>query len=314
MSLPNATAYATLAVLAHALIACGPESSEGRERAPIREVVAVASAPAELIAGAVLEKSFLERVGAEPTPTWSPSDNELEILVTSRHVLLIGAEFEPWAQRAGLPPSRTIELARGLDSTGFISTATVSHTHGKGPAHSHGGVVPTLWTDPTLLRAMIHGAGELLTGTLPIADDPATTQAALERRRLVEEQIVDYEAALLELKTALAGRRLLATDHGLEYIARAVNAPLDVALLEIEDGRPTNDHAASLLEAAAAKADHAGVLVWLTIIDPNFASLASDELGLTSVMFNLRDSESGDTVLPHLAANARELADAVSVK
>ena len=211
------TRLRTLPLLfAACLAACSqpsPEGSGGAARAAIREVVAAASAPAELIASAALGPEQIERIGHAPGSAWSPSDEELKALVTARRVVLMGAEFEPWAQRAGLPPSRTLELSDGLDPSLLISTATVTHTHGKGAAHNHGGLIPTTWTDPALLRAMVHGAGELLAGALPIVDDSRAAEAGVERRLALEEQLKDYEASLEELKTALAGRRPVSYTH-----------------------------------------------------------------------------------------------------
>ena len=307
-----------LLLLSSPLVSCGEPTRTQNQRAPIREVVAVTSAPAELIAAVGLEPANLERVGHAESGSWdanwSPSDAELASLVTARRVILMGAEFEPWAQRAGLAPSRTLHLSQGLDPSALISTATVNHTHGKGPAHSHGGLVPTTWTDPDLLRAMIHGTGELIAGVLAVADSPAASDAAVQRRLALEQQLLEYQAALLELKTALAGRRLFAAGHGLEYVARAVDAPLLVTLIDVGPTGSRSDHAASLLEAAAREPDHAGMLVWLGPIDAGFAQGALDDLGLTSVPFDLARGGAGKTVLSRLTASVRALASAAAPK
>jgi ABC-type Zn uptake system ZnuABC Zn-binding protein ZnuA len=294
------------------LFGCGAESPTGEARAGIREVVAVASAPAELLASVTVNPADLQRIGDEWKADWSPTDEDLRAIVTARRVMLMGNEFEPWAQRAGLPPSRTIELSEGLSADDMLFTATVTHTHGEGPAHNHGGVVPTTWTDPALLRAMIHGAGELLAGALAVEDSPAAADAAVQRRLALEEQLKDYESALEELKAGLAGRRLFATAHGLEYVARAVDAELQVTLLEAGPDGKRNDHAAALLEAAAEEPGHAGVLVWLGSVDEEFAEMASTELGLKSVAFDLGRGGSGATVLSRLAASVRAVKGAVS--
>ena len=145
------------------------------------------------------------------------------------------------------PASLGFQLPAGLDAAALIHTATVSHTHGKGPAHSHGGAVPTTWTDPALLRAMVHGAGELLAGVLETPESAGSAAAAVARQEAFAVSLAEYEAALGDLKTRLAGRRLFAVDHGLEYVARAADAPLLVTLLELEAGGGRNDHAAALL-------------------------------------------------------------------
>ncbi len=297
------------------LVSCGDATDTGTERAPLRDVVAVASAPTEFVAQVILGADSIERVNAGAwTSAWSPSDQDLSSLVTARRVLLIGAEFEPWAQRAGLPPSRTVTLSEGLSPEALLSTATVTHTHGKGPAHSHGGQVPTTWTDPALLRGMVHGAAELLAGVLPTDDEATASAAAVERRRAFEDEVAAYEAALGSLAEAADGRRLFAVAHGFEYIARAAKVEVYVALLEAEDGSGRNDHAATLLGQAAKQPGHAGVLLWPGPIDQEFAAAVEEEFGLQSVAVDLGQGGPGATVLRRVTAGLQVLTEALAGK
>ena len=325
-SLPPSLSHLALVALtgsAGLLAGCGgSDSGEAAERKAARDVVTVASDPAEAIARIALPAGAVERLGVgTASASWSPTDADLGALTTARRVILVGAEFEPWSQRAGLPPSRTLTLAEGLDPAALISTATVTHTHGKGPAHSHGGVVPTVWTDPALLRGMVHGVGELLAGVLP-EETAGTAEAATSRRQAFEAELSDYEAALVELKEAAGGRTLFAVAHGLEYVMRAAEAPLSVALLEVDDSGKRNDHAAALLEEEVNKAGdaHAGVLVWIgpsdDAIDATFAAIAERSLRLTSVSFDLGASSpaepaSAPDLLRRMTASTRRLSAAI---
>ncbi|QDV08542.1 Periplasmic solute binding protein family protein [Planctomycetes bacterium Poly30] len=305
--------FALLLAVALDGLSCGGASAPGAERAGIREVVTVASAPAELIAEVSVGPGLVERLGADASAGgWSPSNADLVSLVTARRVLLMGAEFEPWAQRAGLPPSRTITLGDGLSRDAFIATATVSHTHGQGPSHSHGGVVLTVWTDPAQLRAMVHGAGEMLAGVLEAPEAPDAATQAVKRHEAFEAEVAAYEAAIADLKERVGGRRLFAVAHGLEYVARAADAPLLVTLLEIEASGERNDHAAALLEQAAAEPGHAGVLVWLGPIDAPFEKIAKEGLGLTSVRVDLGLEGSGATLLSRMTKSLEGLSAAVA--
>lgn len=319
MPIPRSPWFATTLVATFGLYSCGAGSGAGSgvgaARATVRDVIAVASAPAELIANLSVGPAGVERLGADAETgalAWAPSDADLKALVTARRVLLLGNEFEPWAQRAGLPPSRTITLAGGLSPDAVLTTATVSHTHGQGPAHSHGGAVPTTWTDPALLRAMVHGAGELLTGVLETPEGPGAADAAVARHQSFGEELLAYEEALEALKSKAAGRRLFAVAHGLEYIARAAEMPLLVTLLEIEAGGGRNDHAAALLEQAASEPGHAGVLVWPGPIDEDFAKVAKEQLALTSVRVELGYGGDGDGLIQRLTQSVTHLTAAIA--
>ncbi|MEM8713198.1 MAG: zinc ABC transporter substrate-binding protein [Planctomycetota bacterium] len=303
--------FATAASLL-TLTGCGSDSPDGAERTPLREVVAVASAPAEFFTTVAIGGGpAVERLGEQlaDAATWSPSDSDLAALVSARRTLLLGFEFEPWAQRAGLPPSRTITLADGVDAAALISTATVTHTHGNGPAHSHGGIVPTAWTSPQILRTLMHETGERLAGALTLdgADAKRRGDEAVARRTAFEASVSAYEAELTSLQQALRGRALIAAGHGFEYIARAVEAPLTVVLLE--DG--SNDHATDLLEQASAKSGHAGVLLWRGEVHQALADAIEAEHGLASLSLDLGSRGEGATVLDRLTVSIRKLTQEV---
>ena len=109
----------------------------------MRPVVAVTSGPAELLAAAVLGSTRVERIAPEGASllTWRPGDASLDAMVSARRVLVLGDEAEPWLQRAGLPPSRTLRLDAAVPESRWIEVGSVTHTHGGGESHTHGGVV-----------------------------------------------------------------------------------------------------------------------------------------------------------------------------
>ena len=263
------------------LLACGgaPEEDAAAASGAVRRpVVAVASGPAALLAEAAVGPDGVERVaprGADMA-SWRPDDDALDAMVSARAVLVVGDGFEPWLQRAGLPPSRTVRLDAAVPEGRWIEVGTFTHTHGGGEAHTHGGVVAEAWTDPAILRAMAARSRERLgEGAAPDGD--------LERR------IAAYEAALTDLSEALEGRALIATHHGLEYLCRAAGIELEVTELELDvAGAPPNDAAVRELEALAGREGaHAGVLVWPGRLDEAFARKARGALGLRSVDFDL---------------------------
>ena len=312
---------AALPVLALSLLAgmpgCGRDPGRGGSpggRNAIEDVIAVASGPTELVTSVVVGPERVAQLAPAWTDTsstaadWRPDDAALDRLVTARRVVLLGLDFEPWAQRAGLPPSRVLELESLIAGERVVRVETVTHTHGKGAAHSHGGTVPAVWSDPALLQAMVHGAGEALTGVLESVGSP---EQAIERRRRFEERLITYREALDDAATALGDRPLVAAGNGLEYVARAMDAELRVARLETQGGRPS-DHGLEELQVISRSGEHPGVLVWLEPVDAELAATIEGELGLVSVQFDLGAEPGGPAdTLDRLIASANALRDAL---
>lgn len=288
----------TAALLGLAACSSGADEPPPSRARQSRDVVAVTSGPAQWIAELVLAEGQWDAVakaGARPD-AWRPDDAELDRLISARKILLVGEEFEPWTQRAGLPPSRVVSLVSLADPDRLLVTEGITHTHGTGAAHSHGGTVPTVWTDPDLLEALLPEVAKAL--------------GAASRAPQNIPGLEAYRAALADLRAASGGRAIIASGHGLEYIGRATGIEVRVALLEPDENGPTNDRGTHLLQGFAKKPDDAGLLVWIEPPPPAFTKLAEQELGLTSVHFNLGGS-AGSKTIATLTESTRRLTAAL---
>lgn len=310
---PRAPRRRILAAASLALcLACGGDGSGAERSAPeLRDAIAVTSGPAALVAGWVVPGAELDAVipaGADPR-AWSPDDAELDAIITSRAVVTIGDEtLEPWTQRVALPPSRTAELGAALPSGATIEVGTVTHTHGEGPAHSHGGTVATWWTDPDLWPALAAGVAEELRRA-GVEDAEAPSGPELPWRAAEEAQ----RAALGELAVACGDRALIASDNGLEYVARAAGIDLRVALLEFDaDGAPSQKGVLQLGEFTR-RGDDAGLLVVFSDAEARAAEALAEEFEVRLHVFDLGlgyDPEA--SALARLTASTRRLAEALS--
>ena len=293
-----------LLALLSGLAACGAESTPSGPAAPsaLRPVVAAASGPAALVAAAAGAEAveLVAPLGAEMA-TWRPDDASLDAMVTARSVVVVGDGFEPWLQRAGLPPSRTVRLEAAIPDERWIEVGTFTHTHGGGEAHEHGGRVEAVWTDPEALRSMHALALSRLGGE----GDGAPG---------FEARVRAYEAQLRALSEALDGRALIATGHGLEYLCRAAGITLEVTALELDGAGDTpNSLAVRDLEALAGRRErHAGVLVWPGRLDEPFAGKVQATLGLRSVDFDLGGALAERDTLERLTESAARLRAAVA--
>ena len=307
--------HSILAALAVAsLAACGGDAQPERSaRGPRSNVVAVASGPTQLVAEALLGADLVRTVAPAGTrmADWRPDDEAIRQMVDARRVLVVGGEFEPWLQRTSLPPSRTVTLTDLVPVDRKIEVGAIEHTHGGGESHSHGGIVPTVWTDPVQLRAAIAALAESLPASL---DGVERTNVQAPRAALLG-RIDAYEASLRELGATASGRTVIATDHGLEYVARAAEVELEVALLELDGGGPPNDQGVRDLERLAKDpSSHAGVLVWPGAIDAAFAERVQEQLGLVSVHFDLGgevDGPGSSDALERLTASGDALREAI---
>lgn len=294
-----------------ALLACGcsgeePSSATSSSAGELRQVVAVASGPAELLATAAIGPERVERVAPDGArlDRWRPSNDALDAMVSARRVLVLGDEAEPWLQRAGLPPSRTVRLDAAIPASSWIEVGSFTHTHGGGESHTHGGVVAEVWTDPVLLRAMAARSQARLAGALE-APPPRLDLAP---------RIDAYAAELAALAEALDGRALIATRHGLEYICRTAGIELEVTELELdgEGTGPNDDAIRRLRKLAGREGAHAGLLVWPGGVDRAFAEMARDELGLRSLDFDLGGALAGRDTLTRLTESAASLRSALA--
>lgn len=277
--------------------------------ASLKQVVAVTSGPAELLAAAAVGQAHVERAAPSGAALdrWRPDDGALDAMVSARRVLVLGDEAEPWLQRAGLPPSRTVRLEAAVQGEVWIEVGSFTHTHGGGESHTHGGVVAETWTDPDLLRAMARRSDVQLRSALE-GGGAAPPPGGLDGR------IDAYAAELTALAAALDGRALIATHHGMEYLCRWAGIRLEVTELELDgSGVPPNDAAVrELAELAGQEGAHAGVLVWPGWLDPTFAEMAQQELGLRSVDFDLGSTLSDRDTLTRLTQSAARLRAAIA--
>jgi len=114
---------------------------------------------------------FARRIGGDrvvvafPAPTgvdpaiWSPAPETVAAYQGADLLLLNGAGYAQWVQRASLAPSRLVDTSAAFRSRYIPLEDTVTHGHGPSGEHSHEGFAFTTWLDPTLA---VEQAGAIL--------------------------------------------------------------------------------------------------------------------------------------------------------
>lgn len=261
------------AVLAVVLLLCSSLAATADERPRIVAVNYALQFLAERLVGEDAEVVFPVPADVDPS-FWRPSIADISMIQSADLILLNGAGFATWVDRVSLPRSRVVNTSAAI-SEAFITTETITHSHGDGGEHSHEGLASYTWLDPTLAVAQAKAIA-----------------AALKRRNLSPEDLDERLAALradlegldAETKALLgevAGVSMIATHPRYEYFARRYG--LSIASLEWEAGvAPTAEEQADL--ARLVEDTGAGVLIW-EAEPPKAGSDAARAAGLQSATF-----------------------------
>jgi len=162
--------------------------SEDTEASPYPPRVYTVNYPlayfAERIAGDSVQVVFPAPPDVDPA-VWSPVAETIADYQQADLVLLNGAGYAGWLQRATLSRSRLVDTSAALADRLIPMNDTVTHSHGPGGDHSHQGMAFTSWLD------MEYAAGQ--------------ARAVFDSLvRLRPENELDYRARLQELEKDLS--------------------------------------------------------------------------------------------------------------
>lgn len=166
-------------VLATLLIACSPEKSE--DTVGPKPSGPQALRPLSVYATNYPLAYFAERIGGEqvdvvfPAPAdvdpayWAPEPEVIAEFQKADLILLNGAGYEKWIERASLPSSKLVDTSVALESSYLPLDEGVVHTHGPEGEHSHKGWAFTTWMDPMIAIAQAQAVQEALAELRPEA-------------------------------------------------------------------------------------------------------------------------------------------------
>ncbi|WP_425037922.1 metal ABC transporter substrate-binding protein [Primorskyibacter sp. S187A] len=262
-------------IVATFLVLCVASASTAQETPRVVTVNQALSLLSERLLDADGEVVFPVPEGVDPS-FWRPSIADISMIQSSDLIVLNGAGFASWIDRVSLPRSRLVNSSAGLKDE-YITTESITHSHGEGGEHSHEGVASYLWLDPSLAigqaEAVARALGER--GFVP----PDALEARLDALR------ADLMTLDEETKRALERAQdvpMIATHPRYQYFARRFG--LSIASLEWDAGAmPTQDELAVL--DATVRENGARILIW-EAQPPQAAIAAADALGLKSVVFD----------------------------
>ncbi len=146
---------------------------------------------AERIGGDLVEVRFPAPADEDPA-YWSPDADTIASYQTADLILLNGADYAKWIDRATLPASKMVDTSLGFSDQLLPLEGSTTHSHGPEGEHQHTGWAFTTWLDPELAIEQARAVGAVLAKALP------------EHRGSIETNLTVLEGELLELDGRIA--------------------------------------------------------------------------------------------------------------
>ncbi len=209
---------------------------------------------------------------------WRPTPDQIAEFQAADLVLLNGAGYAAWTEKASLPPSRLVNTTAAAADRYIREAETVVHAHGPEGEHEHGKLAFTTWLDPTIALEQARAIRDALIALRPEASDGFEVRFAA-----LEDDLLDLDAALARAAEDLAGRPILGSHPVYQYLA--ARYALDLRSVHFEpDGMP-DAGAWTELERLLAERP-AGVMIWEAEPLPEVGTRLLSEHGIRSLVFS----------------------------
>ena len=231
---------------------------------------------AERIGGDLVEVHF-PAPGDEDPAFWSPDADTIAAYQAADLILLNGAGYAKWVDRAALPSSRVVNTSEAISDRLLPLEGTVTHSHGPEGEHEHGGYAFTTWLDPELAIQQAQ-AIEAAISVLRADDEPEIHR----RMELLKENLFDIDGRLAAAAKTLGDEPLLFSHPVYQYLINRYG--LNAVEVHWEPDQAPDRHAwehlQELLQSHPAK-----WMLWEDQpLEETVAGLA--ELGVESVVFD----------------------------
>ena len=209
---------------------------------------------------------FAERIGGEhvnvvfPAPPdvdpafWTPDTETVRKYQQADLIILNGADYAKWTKKVSLPMLRIVDTSKAFRNNLIHIETNVTHSHGPGGDHSHGGTAFTTWLDfsqAVLQAEAIYNAFH--------RKSPVYKNYFSKNFEALKEDLLDLDARMTALSAKKPGLPLFGSHPIYQYMARKYNLNLEMVMWEPDEdpGEPEWKHLQGLI-----KAHPAGWMIW----------------------------------------------------
>jgi zinc transport system substrate-binding protein len=216
-------------VIAMLLVLCSGQVVFAEERLQVYTVNYPLAYFAERIAGDLTVVTFPAPPDVDPA-FWMPDPETIAAYQGADLILLNGAGYAKWTAKVSLPRSRLADTSRGFRDAYIREAAGISHSHGPGGEHSHGGVAFTTWLDLSQAAQQAEAIAQAVTRKRPDAKEQIDRNLQSLQRDLLQ-----LDERMAETTRADSGRPLLASHHVYQYLARRYGLNLRSVMWEPDE-------------------------------------------------------------------------------
>jgi len=250
---------------------------------------------AERIGGDLVEVHF-PAPGDEDPAFWSPEADTIAAYQGADLILLNGAGYAKWVDRAALPSSRAVNTSEGFTDQLLPLEDIVTHSHGPEGEHEHEGYAFTTWLDPELAIRQAQ-AIEAAISVLRPDSEPEIGQ----RMESLKSDLFDIDGRLQFAAETLGDEPLLFSHPVYQYLINRYG--LNGVEVHWEPDQVPNGHAWEHLQEALGTHQAKWMLWEGEPLESTVAGLA--EIGVESIVFDPCGNRPNDgDYLAVMAANA----------
>ncbi len=303
------------AILLVGLQACGTgengdaetrSESAGASAEPIR--VLTVNYPlayfAQRIGGSEVEARFPGPPDEDPA-YWKPTPEQIAEYQAADLVLLNGAGYAGWTDRAALPPTRLVNTSESVSDRYVREEETLVHAHGPEGEHEHGTQAFTVWLDPTIAIEQARSIRDALA-----AERPERASEFDSRFSELEQDLVALDSMLARIARQWEGRSVLASHPVYQYMAARYE--IDMRSVHFEPDEVPGADAWAELERLQSERP-ATVMLWEAEPLPEVIERLAAEHGIRSVVFspcaNTPDVDDYVSIMRENAQRLSSLAD-----
>ena len=184
---------------------------------------------AERIAGDLAEVTFPAPGDVDPA-FWMPDAETIAAYQAADLILLNGADYEKWTGKVSLPRSRLVDTSRAFRDAYIRAAGAVTHSHGPGGEHDHGGLAFTTWLDLSQAAQQAEAIAQAL-----IRKSPDAKEEIERNLHALRDDLLALDERIAEITRTDPGRPLLASHPVYQYLARRYGLNLISVMWEPEE-------------------------------------------------------------------------------
>jgi len=176
---------------------------------------------------------FAQRIGGEhinvvlPAPPdtdpafWIPDETTVRKFQQADLIILNGSNYAKWTKKISLPLLRTVNTSRSFKDKLIHIETGITHSHGPGGDHSHGGTAFTTWLDFSQAAQQAEAIMKSF-----IRKAPEHRQAFADNFAALKKDLLQLDERLKSITAHKGNQPLVASRPIYQYLARRYNLNL----------------------------------------------------------------------------------------